>query len=349
LLGKGHPRYTFIMSASAYRPHRAWESPLYHAVAEHLATFLANRQVQGRPVPFFIVRDFRAFLDCGVPAHGFLRVHCDDCGHDRIVPFSCKGRGFCPSCCGRRMADTAARLIEETLPEAPVRQWVLTVPYALRILMAYDRDWIATVHHVFLSAVFASLRRRAALSSLGRTAKGGAVTFIQRFGDALNLNVHFHALALDGVYSEDEDGVLLFHPVGSRSDAEVARVLGRVARRINSLLARRTAALDFDAEPDAEDLLPGLYGAAVAGRALDGPRAGQKSARLCSVDGHKPDDDEKGSVHCCATWMVLACMLARRFRRTTGRGSSTCSATCAALRSRLNDWKNCPTGDCCIT
>jgi hypothetical protein len=49
---------------------------LYHAVAEHLATFLANRQVQGRPVPFFIVRDFRAFLDCGVPAHGFLRVHC---------------------------------------------------------------------------------------------------------------------------------------------------------------------------------------------------------------------------------------------------------------------------------
>jgi len=87
---------------------------LYHAVAEHLATFLANRQVQGRPVPFFIVRDFRAFLDCGVPAHGFLRVHCDDCGHDRIVPFSCKGRGFCPSCCGRRMADTAARLVDET-------------------------------------------------------------------------------------------------------------------------------------------------------------------------------------------------------------------------------------------
>ena len=62
------------MSASAYRPHRAWESPLYHAVAEHLATFLAGRQLHGRPVPFFIVRDFRAFLDCGVPTHGFLRV-----------------------------------------------------------------------------------------------------------------------------------------------------------------------------------------------------------------------------------------------------------------------------------
>ena len=121
------------MSACAYRPHRAWESPLYHAVAGNLATFLAGRQLNGRPVPFFIVRDFRAYLDCGVPAHGFLRVHCDDCGRDRIVPFSCKGRGFCPSCCGRRMADTAARLVDETLPEAPVRQaHFFFIPLGLR-------------------------------------------------------------------------------------------------------------------------------------------------------------------------------------------------------------------------
>ena len=161
------------MSVSAYRPRRAWESPLYHAVAENLATFLADRQLRGRPVPFFVVRDFRAFLDCGVPAHGFLRVHCEACGRDRIVPFSCKGRGFCPSCCGRRMAETAARLIDETLPEAPVRQWVLTVPYALRFLLAYDREWIAAVHHVFLNAVFASLRRRTGFPASGATRKAG--------------------------------------------------------------------------------------------------------------------------------------------------------------------------------
>jgi len=148
------------------------------------------------------------------------------------------------------MAETAARLIDETLPETPVRQWVLTVPYALRFLMAYDREWIAAVHHVFLNAVFASLRRRTGLSSLGRNAKGGAVTFVQRFGDALNLNVHFHALALDGVYSETEDGALLFHPAGPPSDDEVGRVVARVARRVKGLLARRAEAGDFDAEPD---------------------------------------------------------------------------------------------------
>lgn len=300
MLGKGAPRYTVRMSVSAYSPRRAWESPLYHAVAEHLATFLAGRQLRGRPVPFFVVRDFRAFLDCGVPAHGFLRVHCDECGRDRIVPFSCKGRGFCPSCCGRRMAETAARLVDETLPEAPVRQWVLTVPYALRFLMAYDREWIAAVHHVFLNAVFASLRRRTGLSSLGRNAKGGAVTFVQRFGDALNLNVHFHALALDGVYSETEDGALLFHPAGPPSDDEVAHVVERVARRIKGLLARRAEAGDFETEPEADDILPALYGAAVAGRALSGPRAGLKAVRLCGVEGHVNEEDEPDTPRCCA-------------------------------------------------
>lgn len=95
--GKGTQRYTGGMSVSAYSPRRAWKSPLCHAVVEHLATFLADRQLRGRPVPFFVVRDFRAFLDCGVPAHGFLRVHCEECGRDPVVPFSCKGRGFCPS------------------------------------------------------------------------------------------------------------------------------------------------------------------------------------------------------------------------------------------------------------
>ena len=87
--------------------------------------------------------------------------------------------------------------------------------------MAYEAKLIAAIHNIFTQAVFASLRRRAGLSSLGRLAKGGAVTFIQRFGDSLNLNVHFHMLALDGVYTEDDSGMLRFHVVGSPSDEEV--------------------------------------------------------------------------------------------------------------------------------
>ena len=64
-----------------------------------------------------------------VLAHELARFRCTDCALERLVPFSCKGRGFCPSCGGRRMTECAARLVDEVLPRAPVRQWVLSLPY----------------------------------------------------------------------------------------------------------------------------------------------------------------------------------------------------------------------------
>ena len=49
-------------------------------------------------LPHFIEREFRAFLRCGVRAHGFLRMRCDECAFERLVPLSCKGRAVCASC-----------------------------------------------------------------------------------------------------------------------------------------------------------------------------------------------------------------------------------------------------------
>jgi hypothetical protein len=86
----------------------------------------------GRRSPASLERELREFLDCGVLARGFLRVHCDACGRDRVVAYSCKGRGICSSCCGRRMADTAAHLVDRVLPQVPIRQWVLSFPIAVR-------------------------------------------------------------------------------------------------------------------------------------------------------------------------------------------------------------------------
>jgi ribosomal protein S27E len=65
---------------------------------------------------------------CGILAHGFLRRRCANCAHEKLVTFSCKRRGFCPSCGGRRMAQTAAYLVDHIIPRAPVRQWVLSLP-----------------------------------------------------------------------------------------------------------------------------------------------------------------------------------------------------------------------------
>ena len=266
-----------------YARHRPDESVLYGVVQTELATFLARAQARERHVPRFVERELWGFLRCGILAHGFVRVHCDGCGLDRVVAFSCKGRGFCPSCGGRRMADTAAHLVDRVLPEVPVRQWVLSLPFALRYRLAYDAPLTSAVLAVFVRTVFASLRRRARRQWGVTRGQCGAVTFVQRFGDALNLNVHFHSLLLDGVYASEQGGALRFHPLPPPDDAEVARVVSQVAKRIARLLERRGLASDpSEADPLTEDqpLLAQLYGASVAGRIATGPRAGRRVLRV---------------------------------------------------------------------
>ncbi len=272
-------------NAAPYSPRDPEESVLYRVVAAQLETFLERQDHRERHVPRFVERELRFFLKCGVLAHGFLRVYCDACGQDRVVAFSCKGRGFCSSCGGRRMADTAAHLVDRVFPEVPVRQWVLSLPYALRYLLAYDAPLVRDVLRVFVQAVFASLRRRAGIPAANRQARCGAVSFVQRFGDALNLNLHFHTLALDGIYVAEDCGRIVFRHVPPPSDAEVVRVTECVIRRVARLLERR--GLGPRADPDESDplrhnqpLLAELYSASIAGRIATGPRAGHRITKV---------------------------------------------------------------------
>ncbi len=181
------------------------------------------------------------------------------------------------------MADTAAHLVDRVLPEAPVRQWVLSLPFSLRYRLAYDARLTSDVLRIFVRRVFASLRRRARLRWSIDDPQCGAVTFVQRFGGALNLNVHFHSLVLDGIY-DARDG-MRFHPLSPPYDDEVERVTRSIARGIARLLERRGLALDADPEevdPLARDapLLAALYSASVRGRIATGPRAGQAVLRF---------------------------------------------------------------------
>ena len=82
-----------------YERRRPEETTLYQVVQEHLESFLAQVETEtGARLPEFIKDEFDAFLECGILAHGFLRLRCGDCGHEKLVAFSCKRRGFCPSC-----------------------------------------------------------------------------------------------------------------------------------------------------------------------------------------------------------------------------------------------------------
>ena len=93
---------------------------------QHAGTFFAEAEAAaGADLPQFFKDEFEAFLNCGILAHGFMRLRCSDCGHDKLVANSRKRRGFCPSCGARRMAQTAAHLVDHVIPHVPVRQWVL--------------------------------------------------------------------------------------------------------------------------------------------------------------------------------------------------------------------------------
>jgi len=105
----------------------------------HYPDFLELRAREGRSLPDYVQEEFDAYLKCGRLEQGFLRVRCEGCHAEKLVAFSCKKRGFCPSCGGRRMAETAALLSDEVLPERPLRQWV-SLPFALRFLLATDPD-----------------------------------------------------------------------------------------------------------------------------------------------------------------------------------------------------------------
>jgi hypothetical protein len=62
-----------------------------------------------------------------------------------MLAFSCKGRGVCPSCSARRMAETTAHLVDHVLPPLPVRQWVLSVPKRLCYFLEREPDTVSAV------------------------------------------------------------------------------------------------------------------------------------------------------------------------------------------------------------
>ena len=185
------------------------------------------------------------------------------------------------------MAERAAHLVDHVFPEVAVRQWVLSLPPRIRYVLAWDHALCRAVVGVFMRAVRGVLRRRARERQGVANGRGGAVAIIQRFGAALNLNVHVHALVLDGVYGEDGTGGLCFHPVTPPTDDEMDELLAAVARRIDRLLARRGVVDGGEHGPDrwSEEAfrswrgsrMPPCRGAPRSGRA-PAPRCGDAEA-----------------------------------------------------------------------
>ena len=106
------------LALATYEPRDPSRTVLYTMIADHLETFLASCEAAQDATgwPADVQHELYDYLQRGILAHGFLRLGCDTCKHEVLLPFSCKRRGFCPSCAGRRMAQTAAHLVERVIP-----------------------------------------------------------------------------------------------------------------------------------------------------------------------------------------------------------------------------------------
>jgi len=238
------------------------------------------------------------FLECGILAHVFLRLRYGDCGHHKLVAFSCKRRGFCPSCGTRRMAQAAAHLVDHVIPRVPVRQWVrvcqVWLPIPLRLLLAAQPKLVMPVLQVVHRAITRFLIDRTGLKA--EQADSGAVTPIQRFGSAANLNIHLHCLVLDGMYRCDTEVEPVFLELPTPTDGALQTVLQRMITRMMKLLTRKGVLVeeqgqnhmaDSDSDSDEARVLRPLQAAACTCPNALGARARQK---VLILQGALPKD-----------------------------------------------------------
>jgi ribosomal protein S27E len=302
-----------------YQRHQPEHTLLYQLVEHHYPTFNYLMAKTERPLPDFVQQEFDAYLKCGRLEHGFLRVQCERCKHEDLVAFSCKKRGFCPSCGAKRMVEHAALLVDEILPHTPYRQWVLSVPFQLRFLFASHPELLSKALGIVYRTIATHLIHAAGHTH--DTAHTGAITFIQRFGSALNLNVHFHMLFLDGVYVAGFEQKQVFKQVNAPTKDQLQALVQCISERLAKLLTRKgllaqdedNAYLTLDALDD--NALQHLHGSSITYRVAVGPQQGKKVFTLQTIPAQAPEDERFSHVGKVAGFSLHAAVATKAHER----------------------------------
>jgi hypothetical protein len=189
--------------ASIYQPRRPRASPLWQVVHTAWDDFLTGYEKHHRPAMGPLrpesVAAVQDYYRCGDLTTGFTRYHCPDCGHERLLAFTCKARHICPACHQRRTRQTAEWISTHVCHPVPHRQFVFTIPKVLRSIFRKRRRLLT---HLFQSATDClrdHFRSRLNLP-IGRLAAAAA---LHTFGDYLVFHPHLHILAADGLFDEE--------------------------------------------------------------------------------------------------------------------------------------------------
>ena len=109
-------------------------------------------------MPSRVKQEVERFMQCGDVRYGFAEVACRDCSDSRLVAFSCKSRGWCPSCTTRRALETGAHL-EAVLPRVAHRQWTLSLPFRARFPVVKQPKLLKRLEVRLVKAVWRWQRR----------------------------------------------------------------------------------------------------------------------------------------------------------------------------------------------
>ena len=278
---------SFAESLKSYPTRNPSETILYKVVQENLETFLQMTEMDPnrRGFPEYVRQEFQEYLQCGILANGFLRLQCTSCKHERLVAFSCKGRGFCPSCGGRRMCELAAFLVDEVIPHVPIRQVVLSFPFPIRFWVAKNPRLQSEILTITIRAVSGLLRKKAEEEGLKRKLEYAVVTVIQRFGGSINLNPHLHMLWVDGLYDVSGE-VAVFHKLPPPTDEEIRVLVETLSHRILKSLKRKGYLVDEEADTpqDEDETLLDVQSASVQSLIALGERRGKKVRRIGVIE-----------------------------------------------------------------
>jgi hypothetical protein len=133
------------------------------------------------------------------------------------------------------MCNEAAQLVDRVLPNVPIRQWVLSLPWELRGLAATTPAVLGALDRIFAQEI-ARLTKQLAGGIDG--AETGSIGCPQRFGGALNVNPHLHTLAADGVFEKTGNGGVRFHEAKAPSKDDLGELAKRVRDRMVKWLPR---------------------------------------------------------------------------------------------------------------
>jgi len=155
------------------------------------------------------------------------------------------------------MSETTAHLIDNVLPKVPYRQYVVTFPHSLRFWMSTSRELTNQVHKIVTTTIMSYYKTIAEERKIDDPQAGG-VTFLQRFGSALNANLHAHILVPDGVWAK-ASGEVKFYELPGPDDDYVSQIIEAIANATIEMLRNKGYLSEEGESVDRPDCIDDIF------------------------------------------------------------------------------------------